>query len=707
MAPEASFVADWRQRWFADRMCGHWKSEGGGSVQVRRLHSGSLFEAAGKPDDGVLVAEIFPSMYHPGCHQFLEIKRHAKGKALASAPYSDWRCGGAFLRSANFSSTEAVNWRVEWEKPGSRRTIWSRPRQWKLECAPLGGVYKIPFVTSELDEISPHLQAQKKDISECDAFPWRLCKDAGDCPQDAGDGLAWTPWGAAQQDVLLDASRIATLLDIRHLVGADNETQERLTHLLMDHDLDYKRRPGLTAHPGQDYLVPAADSPLWATLPITQQTRKDIGSRIRRMPAEVGTHIISWSSENEVRIGRHRIPCSSSDISILRRRWIFGPWDPRRDAEVARLLALYHVFQNPLSHVQSGLHLGVEPAIRKQCEFELFASPLNAMLPNGKFASKWPHIEWQFGSVGTYPAVLSQLSSNTILCVNPPFTLGYITDVILRLQKMKSEFRLHIAMPIKQVPFKRELYALLPGATDLSKFVDSGGNEMELKHPTLYWRDERCDSKKGDQFKSPSSPALNQDWLPRHDDSSKSSSAVLHDAKALSASSTLSTTASTLSVTATSSGSPLSSPRWSSEESSLQKGCSINKAGMSATAKKLPVLLGSPSNTPKAGQAAAARGAKFACFAPNKPPAQKKEFDGHSNVARTAPPAPSLTPPPGLSLTPPPGLSLQPPETGSKLPKWLSRQAPETPSGLPKPDTADARHRRMCLERAKGAFAFQ
>lgn len=33
-------------------------------------------------------------------------------------------------------------------------------------------------------------------------------------------------------------------------------------------------------------------------------------------------------------------------------------------------------------------------------DFELFASPLNAAVPNGRFSSKWPHVEWRFGSIG-------------------------------------------------------------------------------------------------------------------------------------------------------------------------------------------------------------------------------------------------------------------------------------------------------------------
>ena len=37
-------------------------------------------------------------------------------------------------------------------------------------------------------------------------------------------------------------------------------------------------------------------------------------------------------------------------------------------------------------------------------DFEIFASPLNAAVPNGRFSSKWPHVEWRFGSIGSLGA---------------------------------------------------------------------------------------------------------------------------------------------------------------------------------------------------------------------------------------------------------------------------------------------------------------
>ena len=47
-------------------------------------------------------------------------------------------------------------------------------------------------------------------------------------------------------------------------------------------------------------------------------------------------------------------------------------------------------------------------------DFELFASPLNAAVPNGRFSSKWPHVEWRFGSIGSYPSVLDHLPVNSV-----------------------------------------------------------------------------------------------------------------------------------------------------------------------------------------------------------------------------------------------------------------------------------------------------
>ncbi|CAK0878771.1 unnamed protein product, partial [Prorocentrum cordatum] len=117
--------------------------------------------------------------------------------------------------------------------------------------------------------------------------------------------------------------------------------------------------------------------------------------------------------------------------------------------EIARLLALYSLFDNPLSDRRNGVHLGLPPEIRQHCDFELFASPLNATVPNGRFASKWPHIEWRFGSIGKYPEVVKEIPMTSVVCVNPPFTEEYLSDVMERLAELKLRFRLRISIPIQ------------------------------------------------------------------------------------------------------------------------------------------------------------------------------------------------------------------------------------------------------------------
>ena len=51
----------------------------------------------------------------------------------------------------------------------------------------------------------------------------------------------------------------------------------------------------------------------------------------------------------------------------------------------------HHFFMSKIppseGHRRNGVHLGLDPVIRRHCDFELFASPLNAAVPNGHFSS--------------------------------------------------------------------------------------------------------------------------------------------------------------------------------------------------------------------------------------------------------------------------------------------------------------------------------
>ena len=63
---------------------------------------------------------------------------------------------------------------------------------------------------------------------------------------------------------------------------------------------------------------------------------------------------------------------------------------------------------DPSGHRRNGVHLGLDPVIRRCCDFELFASPLNAAVPNGHFSSRLVTVTgWMTGGglVG-YPEVV-------------------------------------------------------------------------------------------------------------------------------------------------------------------------------------------------------------------------------------------------------------------------------------------------------------
>jgi len=107
-------------------------------------------------------------------------------------------------------------------------------------------------------------------------------------------------------------------------------------------------------------------------------------------------------------------------------------------------------------------------------------------------------VEWRFGSIGSYPSVLSFLPVNSVVAVNPPFTEAYLADVMARLAELKLRFRLRIAIPIQEMPWRKKLQGSLPGAEILSTYYDaSADNFQDLLHPTLLWEDPRCPQRGG------------------------------------------------------------------------------------------------------------------------------------------------------------------------------------------------------------------
>lgn len=364
---------------------------------------------------------------------------------LASSPGPAWRCGNAHLIDAQKDA-----W-LTWSTPDLRISWWQR-----------------------LD-------------SHVDTFPWGL--------QAANSRLSYQH--DVPSDVLDDGARVAALLDIRQMLGADNDVQEALTRILVDHDLQSDC---------EDFLIPCLTSPLWQRLHVGEAVLRDIRIRIEHARRKDVVHRISWGvprsagrsahESYDIVVGRHCLQATARDVRTLERRWVGGEGDPRRALEIARLCALYSVFDNPLSDRRSGIHLALEPALRLKCDYELFASPLNAALPNGRFASRWPHLEWRFGSMGSYPAVMQRLPVDAVVCVNPPFTRAYLADVMERLPGMKSRFRLRVVMPIKDVDasWRKRLFDELPSAQLFHKYYDAtAGRQKDIKHHTLLWEDPHCD----------------------------------------------------------------------------------------------------------------------------------------------------------------------------------------------------------------------
>lgn len=401
---------------------GHWLDSIGNSIIVSRY-----------TEDQQLTAVLTPLIDHPEAKdRVFTIKRDNS---------RTWRCG-----NANLEWADEQQQRLVWVTEDGRRSVWSR--------------------TAANDQV----------MSTPDgiAFPWLLNNSVPE---------PWLPLDVPR-DILYDGARVSALLDIRQMIGPRSDPQERLTHILMDHDL----------HPMRgDYLIPGAESPLWQTLPVSESMRQDIAQRIHRIPHEALSQRVSWNGETEVWVGHHKISCRPRDIQALESRWVLPPKDERKPLEIARLLALYSVFDNPLSNRRSGLHLGLDPSLRTQCDYELFASPLNATVSNGHFASKWPHIEWRFGSIGSYPSVLQILPVNAVVCVNPPFTEAYLADVMARLGELKLRFRLRIAVPIQEASWRRKLLSSLPSAHLLRTYYDaSSDNSVDVLHPTILWEDPRC-----------------------------------------------------------------------------------------------------------------------------------------------------------------------------------------------------------------------
>lgn len=285
-----------------------------------------------------------------------------------------------------------------------------------------------------------------------------------------------------------DAARVSAILDARQVIGAASNYQEILSHLLLDHDL--------LREDGEDPMVPSLHSALWQRLP--EIPRRNVLQRLtafhdgRFVP---GSYVAEFPSGNwsEIFVGRHRFPVVHSDIQALLKRYTLAEDNvASRASAMARVLSLYRALENPVvpAGQRSSHQLCAASPAADEAEYELFASPFNARVDNGKFASRFPHAEEVFGSAGAYPSVLDKWPSTAVVSVNPPFSDAYLEDVFgKQLDRIVSSFKkVHIFAPVRDAPWRPQLRRL-EGARFVQHFWDATAmRDRHLEQPVLYWQ---------------------------------------------------------------------------------------------------------------------------------------------------------------------------------------------------------------------------
>lgn len=242
--------------------------------------------------------------------------------------------------------------------------------------------------------------------------------------------------------------------------------------------------------------MPAFDSPLWERLP--DVPRRNAKSRLAGFYASGVTGsdcpVEAISQDfGQVRAGRHRFPVMHTDLAALQRRWIGGEDLLLKADCMAHTVALYRALENPLAPVdqRGALQLVCSPAAsaRAGLQYELFASPFNARVENGRFASRWPHVEKYFGSLGSYPGVLDVFPEEAVVRVNPPWSEAYLEHVMGQsLERIVGRFRkVHLWVPIREAPWRSQLHRLR-GATFAKQFWDATAlKERPIGQQVLYW----------------------------------------------------------------------------------------------------------------------------------------------------------------------------------------------------------------------------
>eukprot|EP00933_Yihiella_yeosuensis_P018144 TRINITY_DN15008_c0_g3_i1.p1 TRINITY_DN15008_c0_g3~~TRINITY_DN15008_c0_g3_i1.p1 ORF type:complete len:612 (-),score=138.84 TRINITY_DN15008_c0_g3_i1:289-2124(-) len=286
-----------------------------------------------------------------------------------------------------------------------------------------------------------------------------------------------------------DAARVNALLDARQVLGTASNLQELMSYILIDHDLLRKET--------EDPLIPSAESPLWERLP--EVPRRNVLHRLASFHAGSAASgsilpefpVGYWT---EIHLGRHRFQVSSNDFQVLRRRCTLPENEAAsRASAMARVLSLYRSLENPMlpPGCRSSHQLCWLPAQMKKSgiEYELFASPFNAKAENGRYASRFPHVETLFGSAGSYPGVLDIWPKEAVVSVNPPFSDGFLEHVLGKnLDNIVGRFqKVHIFAPVREASWRSHLKRL-KGARFTQEFWDATGlADKYLEQPVLHW----------------------------------------------------------------------------------------------------------------------------------------------------------------------------------------------------------------------------
>jgi len=385
--------------------------------------------------------------------------------SLRRSPESGmWTCGNALLDIFSSGPRSLV-----WASPDGRRSVW-RKEDGKEDAAPPD---LLPWLLNPA--FRGKAESAETEVNEEDKKEER--KD----PLDSG-----TLIDEESEHLRADGARVSILLDARQVLGGDRSSQEILSHILMDHDLVRRE--------DEDLMVPAIDSPLWQRLP--EGPRRNVLHRLSGFNASTGTECAAELADrdaNIVHVGRHSFNVSSTDVQALRRRWK-GPDDvPCRNALMVHVVALYRTLETPLGAdwQRSSLQLGWDPVDRKRAgiEYELFASPFNASVNNGKYGSRFPHVEKWFGSAGSYPGVIDIFPESANIGVNPPFTDGYLDHVMTKtLDRIVNKFKkVHLFVPVRDAPWRPQLKRL-EGAAFVREFWDSTAlKSRPMGNPVMYW----------------------------------------------------------------------------------------------------------------------------------------------------------------------------------------------------------------------------